>query len=78
MSYLKLRRTQEIGVEVNAECQACGSGLLSEADERRFGADFVQGTKIVVKVPPFCSHCLRERDERVKVGETNRANNREG
>ena len=70
MSYIKLRRTQEIGAEVNAECQVCGSGLLSEATEGAWqDRPPGSGVRIVVKVPPFCSRCLRERDERMKVTE---------
>lgn len=62
MSYLKLRRTQEIGVEVNAECQDCGMPLLSEAAQVANIAPLATGARIVVKVKP-CARCARERLE---------------
>ena len=79
MSYLKLRRTQDIGVEVQAECQACGLGLLSDVVEDNWrGAAVVSGARIVVKVQPFCARCLRERDERMKGTEIAGNNNEMG
>ena len=63
MSYIKLRRTQEIGAEVNAECQVCGSGLLSDVVEDNWhGAAVISGSRIVVKVSP-CARCAREAQE---------------
>lgn len=64
MSYLTLRRTHEIGVEIHAECKACGAGVRSEASESVWCPEYSTRSGILVKVQPFCSRCLRERDER--------------
>lgn len=64
MSYLKLRRSMDIGVEVQAECQVCGSGLLSEATEGAWRDQPLlgSGARVVVKVSP-CARCAREAAE---------------
>ena len=61
MSYLKLSRTHEIGVEIHAECKGCGMPLLSEAalGPSSWGPSVSgQGTHIEVKVAP-CARCAR-------------------
>ena len=67
MSGVKLIHSIEAWVEVQAECAACGSGLLSESNDNTWqGLGPSSGKRIVVKVRS-CARCAREAAEQINA-----------